>query len=77
MKVIIPPTLGPKLNYGTWHSAIHMFHNYGEIEESEWLSHNLDSKLSAAKYDLMLSIIHFLDHNSNYILVMEISDSSQ
>ena len=32
LKLIIPPTLGTKINYGTWQSAIHMFHNYGEIE---------------------------------------------
>ena len=34
-KVIIPMNLGPKINYGTWHSAINMFHNSGEIEVSE------------------------------------------
>ena len=42
LKLIIPPTLGTKINYGTWQSAIHMFHNYGEIEA-------LHQKLSSEK----------------------------
>ena len=45
IKIILPATLGTKLNYGTWHSAIVMFHNYGEIEE-------LHRKLAEGKPEL-------------------------
>ena len=58
IKIILPATLGTKLNYGTWHSAIVMFHNYGEIEE-------LHRKLAEGKGGNLIDILDGLNPSLN------------